>query len=223
MFAVIVGGGKVGSFIAETLQAKNHRVTVVEQRPEAAERLKKESSLNVVEGDGCEPYILEKAQTAKADVVVAATGHDEDNLVVCLLSKLEYEVPLTIGRINNPRNAWLFDKKRRVDVAVSSPHIIASLLEEEVSLGDVIGLLKLRKGEVSLIEAVLTERSNIVKKTVGELCLPPDCVIAAIIRGKQVLIPQKETQLEVGDEILAVSTLENEAEIKKLLGQAKNG
>lgn len=220
MFAVIVGGGKVGSFIAETLQAKNHRVTVVEQRPETAEKLKKESSLNVIEGDGCEPYVLEKAQAAKADVVVAATGHDEDNLVVCLLSKREYEVPLTIGRINNPRNAWVFDKKRGVDIAVSSPHIIASLLEEEVSLGDVVSLFKLRKGEVSLIETKLTEKSKATNKTVRQLCLPEDCVIAAVMRGERVLIPQGGTVLEAGDEILAVSTVQNEEQIKKLFKEA---
>lgn len=221
MFAVIVGGGKVGSYLAETMQAKNHRVTMIEQRPEKVEKFRKESALNVIEGDGCEPYILEKAQLNKADVVIAVTGHDEDNLVVCLLAKLEYNVPLTIGRINNPRNAWMFDKKRGVDIAVSSPHIIASLLEEEVSLGDVISLFKLRKGEVSLVQTKLTEKSKAVKKTVADLCLPENCVIAVVMRGDEIFIPQGGMTLEVGDEILAVSTVQNEEEIKKTLSETK--
>jgi trk system potassium uptake protein len=137
MYIVIVGGGKVGSYLAQTLGKQGHDVTVVEFRPEQCTRLEGELQDNVtlICGDGDEPYILEDANVGRANAVVAATGDDEDNLVVCLLAKAEYKVPLTIGRINNPKNEWLFTDEFGVDVAVSNTTMIANLLEERVVSG----------------------------------------------------------------------------------------
>jgi trk system potassium uptake protein TrkA len=137
MFIVIVGGGKVGSHLGRTLGSAGHEVTLVEFRPEQCSRLEDElgglvDNVRLLCGDGDEPYILEDANVSKADAIVAATGDDEDNLVVCLLGKFEYHVPLTIARINNPKNEWLFTEQFGVDVSVSNTSMIVSLLEEKV-------------------------------------------------------------------------------------------
>lgn len=219
MYVVIVGGGKVGSYLSRMLKESGYEVTLVEQRREQCAKIKEETEgINIVCGDGCEPYILDEAHLSKADAVVAATGHDEDNLVVCLLGKYEYEVPHTIARINNPKNEWLFTDRFGVDIAISNTHMIAKILQEEVSLGDLVTLLKMRKGDVALVELTLTDDCKGIGQEVKDLKLPPDAVLVTIIRDNEVLIPKGSTKLRVGDEILAVTSVKSESTLAKCLG-----
>ncbi len=222
MYIVIVGGGKVGSYLARMLTESGYEVTLVEERKEQVVKvLEDQPGLNVILGDGCEPYILDEARVLKADAVVAVTGHDEDNIVVCMLAKLEYEVPNTIARINNPKNEWLFRESFGVDVALSNTHMIAKLLQEEIALGDIVTLLKLKKGDVSLVEITLAEDSAAVGQAIKDLPLPVEVVLATIIRGNELVLPKGTTVLETGDEILAVTTGTGEAALQKSLGSAK--
>lgn len=221
MFAVIVGGGKVGSYIAQVLHEEKYDVTIIEQDSVVCARLRKETDASVMCGDGCEPHVLEDAGTKQADVVIAVTGHDEDNLVVCLLAKREFNVPMVIGRINNPKNEWLFTKKWGVDVAVSSPHIIARLLQEEITLGDVVSLLKLHKGDVALLECTLPESSKLQDVEIKDIAFPSGCIIASIIRGKEIIVPRGDTRLQAKDELLIVTSSESQDQLKGILSGTK--
>ncbi len=221
MFAVIVGGGKVGSYVARVLREENYDVTIIEQDPAACDRVRKETDASVRCGDGCEPNVLEDARIKEADVAIAVTGHDEDNLVVCLLAKREFNVPMVIGRINNPRNEWLFTKKWGVDVAVSSPHIIARLLQEEITLGDVVSLLKLHKGDVALLEYTLPESSKLQDAEIKDIGFPSGCIIASIIRGKEIIVPRGDTRLQAKDELLIVTSSESQDQLTGILAGTK--
>jgi trk system potassium uptake protein TrkA len=222
MYVVIVGGGKVGSYLARMLIESGYEVTLVEERKEQVTKIREDlPDANIITGDGCEPYVLDEARVLKADAVVAVTGHDEDNIVVCMLSKLEYEVPSTIARINNPKNEWLFRESFGVDIALSNTHMIAKLLQEEIALGDIVTLLKLRKGDVSLVELTLADDSVAVGQAVKDLPLPAEVVLATVIRGTELLLPKGTTVLEAGDEILAVTTGTGETALQKALGSAK--
>lgn len=221
MYVVIVGGGKVGSYLARMLNESGYEITLVEERKEQVAKIKEDQpNLEVITGDGCEPDILDEARVLKADAVVAVTGHDEDNIVVCMLAKHEYEVPNTIARINNPKNEWLFRESFGVDVALSNTHMIAKLLQEEIALGDVVSLLKLRKGDVSLVELTLADDSAAVGQAVKDLPLPAEVVLVTVIRGNELLLPKGTTVLEDGDEILAVTTGTGEAALQKALGSS---
>jgi trk system potassium uptake protein TrkA len=222
MYVVIVGGGKVGSYLARMLKETGYDVTLVEERKEQVAKVKEDQpDLNIILGDGCEPYILDEARVLKADAVVAVTGHDEDNIVVCMLAKYEYEAPQTIARINNPKNEWLFKESFGVDIALSNTHMIAKILLEEVALGDIVTLLKLKRGDVSLVEITLDEASPAVGKAIKDIALPGDAVIVTVIRGTDVIMPRGATVLEAGDEILAVTAPAGEAALSKSLGSAK--
>ena len=222
MYTVIVGGGKVGSYLARMLMEAKYDVTLIEERKEQVARIKEDQpNLNIVLGDGCEPDILDEARVLKANAVVAATGHDEDNIVVCMLAKHEYEVPHTIARINNPKNEWLFRESFGVDIALSNTHMIAKLLQEEVALGDIVTLLKLKKGDVSLVEITLESSSPAVGKALKDLHLPTDIILVTIIRGTELILPKGSTVLEVGDEILSVTAAGGEAMLSKALGTPK--
>lgn len=219
MYIVIVGGGKVGWYLGRMLKESNYEVTIVELRREQCARIREESpEINVVCGDGDEPYILDEAGLARADAVVAATGHDEDNLVVCLLGKYEYEVPHTIARINNPNNEWLFRDRFGVDIALSNTHMIAKILQEEIALGDLVTLLKLRKGDLALVEMTVKEECGAIGQQIKDLGLPANTVLVTLIRDNEVLVPRGETRIEVGDDILAVTSPEHEAALAKCLG-----
>jgi trk system potassium uptake protein len=222
VYVVIVGGGKVGSYLARMLTETGYEVTLVEERKEQCAKIREDQpDLNIVCGDGCEPDVMDQARMLKADAAVAVTGHDEDNIVVCMLAKHEYEVPQTIARINNPKNEWLFRDSFGVDVALSNTHMIAKLLQEEVALGDIVTLLKLKKGDVSLVEITLEENSPAVGKALKDLSLPVDVILVTIIRGTELILPKGSTVLEVGDEILSVTAPGGEAPLSKALGAPK--
>ena len=219
MQVVIAGAGKMGRHLAHDLAGRGHEVTLIEQETKPAARAKQElpSSVNVLLGDACEPYVLEEAKLGEADVIVAATGDDEDNLVISLLAKQEFAVPRVLARVNHPENEWMFTEQWGVDTAVSPPHILTSLVEEAVSVGDLVRLLKLERGKVSLVELTLEEDSQVVGHPMYELRLPLDSAIVAIVREEHVVIPQPETVLAAGDEVLAIATPEVEEELRRAL------
>lgn len=219
MRVVITGGGNVGRHLAEDLADRGHDVTLIEQDTAVASRARKElhGAVTVLLGDACEPYVLEEAKLAEADVLVAATGDDEDNLVSSLLAKQEFAVPRVLARVNHSKNEWMFTEQWGVDAAVSPPHILTALVEEAVTVGDVVRLLKLERGKVALVEITLEDDSTSVGRPMYELRLPVDSAIVAIIRQEHVVIPQPETVLASGDEVMAIATPAVEEELRQAL------
>jgi len=205
MNVIVVGGGKTGSHLVSQLIKENHQVRVIESRDEILARLKEELPTEaIIAGDGSSPAILEKAGIDKADVLVAATGEDENNLVISTLARFEFNVKRTIARVNNPKNVWLFTPEMGVDVGVNQTDILVKLIVEEMSMGDMMTLLKLRRGEYSLVEEKLPDRSKAIEIPLKELPLPQTCTIAAVIRKGKVLTPRGDMVFQKDDEILAV-------------------
>jgi trk system potassium uptake protein len=219
MFVIIVGGGNTGSYLAKLLLEGGHSVKVVEERPAVLEKMKCEIPLDaIIEGDGSSPRILEIAGILKANVLAAVTGSDETNLVITTLARFEFKVPRVIARVNNPKNAWLFTPEMGVDVALNQADILARLVAEEMSLGDMMTLLKLRKGEYSLVEEKVHPESPAALKNLRELQVPSECVIVAIIRKNKLLIPHGDTVLQPADEILAMVHASQLSQLAALLG-----
>lgn len=205
MFVIIVGGGNIGSHLANLLLEGGHKIIVIEERKMLLEKLHQELPQEVViAGDGSSPLTLENAGIQKANVLAAVTGSDETNLVVTSLARFEFNVPRVIARVNNPKNAWLFTSEMGVDVALNQADILARLVAEEMSLGDMMTLLKLRKGEYSLIEEKVHPLSPSANKSLREVDLPSESVIVAIIRKGLLLIPHGDTVLQPADEVLAL-------------------
>lgn len=217
MLAVIVGGGRGGSYLARDLQSQGYQVKVVDRRPEVVARLRQDIGGDVICGDGSSPQILEQVGVTQADLVVALTHNDEDNLVVCRLAKHHFHVPRVIARVNNPLNEWLYTKDWGVDVAISQVHLTSKVIEEEIGLGELVTLLKLNRGEAALVEVRLPENSPCRGKVIRDLSLPSDTVIVSVIRGGKLVIPRGDTRLEAGDEVLAVSTVAAEKPLKEIL------
>jgi trk system potassium uptake protein len=205
MYVLIVGGGKVGSHLATLLLDEGHQVKIVDDRPEVVERLRQELPEEVVmAGDSSSPSVLEAAGIHQANVLAAVTAEDEANLVITTLARFEFNVPRVIARVNNPKNEWMFNTEMGVDVALNQADILAKLIAEEMSLGDMMTLLKLRRGEYSIVEEKLPPGSQMLRAPLMELPLPETCVIAAVIRHGKVLVPRGNMRFEMGDEVLAV-------------------
>lgn len=216
MKVAIAGAGAVGRSIARELIENGHEVTLVERNaghidvdaiPAAHWRL----------GDACELSLLESVHLEVFDVVIAATGDDKANVVLSLLAKTEFAVPRVVARVNDPRNEWLFDDAWGVDVAVSTPRMLASLVEEAVSVGDLVRLMQFRKGEANLVEITLPDDTPLGGKPVRKLSLPRDAALVTILRGNRVIVPQPDEPLEGGDELLLVASAEVEDELRQLL------
>lgn len=205
MKIIIVGGGKTGAYLAERLQ-REHTVTIVEQRVERAEFLRSSApQIEVVTGDACEPQILELAGVADADLVIAVTGDDEDNLVVAMLTKV-LDGAMVYARVNHPRNEWLFDKEWGVDVAVSSPAMLFGLIGRDLVLGDVIPLLDLRADDVAVEEVRLPDDAAAVGTALADLELPPNVTVMAVLAVEGGVRPPKgETVLVGGDQLLLLA------------------
>jgi trk system potassium uptake protein len=218
---VVAGAGNIGRHLAHDLQRRGHDVVVIEQDPAVLDRAQEDApGVTFILGDACEPWVLDKAEVRASDVIVAATGDDEDNLVTALLSKQEYGVPHVVARVNHPKNEWMFNESWGVDVPMSPPHVLTALVEEAVTVGDLVRLFKLERGQVSLVEITLSEEAPIADRPLYELRLPPDSAVVAILRRGHVVIPQPETQLVPGDEIMAIATPETEDKLRAaLLGE----
>ena len=206
MYVLIVGGGRTGTQLARFLIKQNHEVYVVENRESVLAYMHREIPTETIyEGNPIDPRVLEQAGIRKADVVAAVTRNDEQNLIACYIARENYEVPRTIARVNNPRNAWLFTKLFHVDVAVNATEIMAHVIEEEMSMGEMMTLLKLKKGNYSLVEEKVLAGAPAIGTPIKDLSLSDQCVIAAIIRDGQVIVPRGTMTFEVGDEVLAVT------------------
>jgi trk system potassium uptake protein TrkA len=206
MFVLIAGGSPTGVQLASFLLAQEHQVHLVEQQRELLSRIHRELPTEAIyEGHVTDPQVLEQAGIRQVQVLVACTPNDAENLVLCYLAHTHYAVPRTIARINNPRHAWLFDEKFHVDAALNETDILAHLIEEEMALGDMMMLLKLRRGRYSLVEVVIPAGAQAAGVAIKDLPLPEQCVIAAIIRQGEMMLPRGGTTLEVGDEVLAVT------------------
>lgn len=217
MKVAIAGAGKVGSYIAGDLQRSRHEVVVIEREARAADRIREALDIPVFEADACELSELHAAGLDDVDVMVAATGEDQVNLVVALLAKQEFAIPRVVARVNHPKNQWLFNESWGVDVSVSSPHLLTALVEEAVSVGSLVQLLPLRGSEAKLVEVRLAEGFPCGSSPLAELHIPRDATIVAVVRDGHVIVPNGETTLETGDEVLALVTPESEADLKALL------
>jgi trk system potassium uptake protein TrkA len=205
MNVIIVGGGKVGSHLANILLREGHTIHVVDDRPAVIERLMQELPAGVVvRGEMSSPAVLEEAGISKAGVLAAVTDQDDTNLVITTLAKFEFRVPRVISRVNNPKNGWLFTEEMGVDVAISQADMMARLIAEEMSLGDMVTLMKLRKGLFSLVEEKVHPESEANGKAVRDLNLPAECVLVAVIHKGELRLPHGSTILEPADEVLAV-------------------
>ncbi len=221
MYVIIVGGGKTGSQLALKLLDGGHIVKVVEDRGAVLERLRQELPAQVVvAGDGSSPTTLEQAGVDKAQVLAAVTGEDEANLVITTLARFEFGVPRIIARVNNPKNAWLFNEEMGVDVALNQADILAKLIAEEMSLGDMMTLLELRKGEYSIVEEKVHHQAVAAGKNLAELPIPPECTIVAILRKGRLIIPHGDTVLQPVDEVIALVHASQLAALAALLSPA---
>ncbi len=223
MFVIIVGGGQTGSQLAITLLKQGHKVRVIEDRPMVLDRLRQElPEDSVIPGDGSSPSTLEAAGVQNAQVLAAVTGEDESNLVITTLARFEFNVPRIIARVNNPKNAWLFNPDMGVDVALNQSDILAKLIAEEMSLGDMMTLLKLRKGEYSVIEEKVHPEASVAHKALRDIPLPSECVFVAILRKGRLIVPRGDTVLEPVDEVIALVHASQLAPLAQLLGPAQH-
>jgi trk system potassium uptake protein TrkA len=218
MRVIVSGAGAVGRHLAADLAERGHEVTLIDQEREIVEKVADWApDVKVVHGDACEPWVLERADMSQADVVVAATGDDEDNLVTSLLAKQEFAVPRVLARVNHPKNEWLFTTQWGVDAAVSPPHILTAMVEEAVTVGDLVRLLRLEGGRVSIVEMTLPDSSPTVGRPLYEVRMPVDSAIVAVLREGHVVIPQPETVLAAGDEVVALTVPASESQLRSLI------
>jgi trk system potassium uptake protein TrkA len=216
MYILIVGAGKVGYFLAKRLCASKNIVSVVDKDKAVCEEAAKELEALVINGDGCEPRILEEAGIKRADVVAAVTGDDEDNLIICQLAKEIFNIRRTVGRVNNPDDEHTFSELG-VDVPVDSTKIIAKIIEEEVSFSDFVNLMSFKRGKLAIVRVDLPEDSLVINKQVLDIQLPADSVLVSIVRGDEVIIPKGNTILLPGDDIIALTLVGNEPQLLNLL------
>ena len=222
MNVIIVGGGKVGAYLSVLLLSGGHRIKVIEARREETDRLQNDLPKDaIVLGSGTDPDVLEAAGIHNADVVAAVTGEDESNLVATSLARYEFHVPRTIARVNNPKNAWMFTSDMGVDVALNQADLMGRLIVEEISLGDMRTLLKLRKGQFSLVEEKVNPLAVSAGKAVRELNLPVRCVLVAVIRKGELNMPHGDFVLQPDDEVLAVVHADHVTELAGLLGKSQ--
>ena len=217
MRVAIAGAGKVGRAIARELLSNGHEVLLIDREPAKAEP-DVVPGARVLLGDTCEIAVLDEAELPTCQVLIAATGDDKVNLVVSLLAKTEYGVPRVVARVNHPKNEWMFDDSWGVDVAVSTPRMLSALVEEAVSVGDLVRLFSFRQGNANLVELTLPPSATVVGKRVVEVQFPADTALVAIIRDTRVITPSPDDSLESGDELLFVASPEQEQALEDLLG-----
>lgn len=216
MRVVVAGAGAVGRSVAQELTDNGHRVLLIDKSARSI-RSDLVPGAQWLLADACEMTSLEEAELQTADVVIAATGDDKANLVVALLAKTEFAVPRTVGRVNHPSNEWLFDEAWGVDVAVSTPRLMSALVEEAVSVGDLVRLFTFRQSETNLVELTMPEHSPVAGRSVRDVPWPDGVALVAILRGNAIRTPDQDQTLEPGDELLLVATEESEDDIALLL------
>lgn len=219
MYIIIVGGGNVGYYLAKTLADARHEVLLMEKDRLRYKTISEELGELVMQGDGCEVAQQVQAGFGRADAVIATTGSDDDNLVVCQMAKMEHRVPRTISRVNDPRNEELF-KRLGIDATVSSTRIIYNLIEQEVGGGEVIPLAALNRGNIEILDVQIGERSPRLGQQIHALDLPKGALIISVIRNNQAILPSGDTRLESGDAIIALVNADKEHEMRDIFEEA---
>jgi trk system potassium uptake protein TrkA len=222
MRIVIVGAGSVGRSIARELLDNGHQVLLIDRDPSAI-RVSSVPEAQWLLADACEIASLAEAGLADCDVVVAASGDDKVNLVVSLLAKTEYGVPRTVARVNNPKNEWMFDEAWGVDVAVSTPRLMTALVEEAVSVGDLVRIFTFQQGHANMVELTLPSDSPLAGTRLADITWPADTVLVGIIRAERPIPPSRDDTLEAHDELMFIAVPESEDELQKLLSPARHG
>jgi len=217
MKVTIAGAGNVGCYIASDLHDAGHDVLLLDKSPSLVERLRPTLDVNWFVGDACEVSTLHEAGIDGSEVMVAATGDDEDNLVVSLLAKQEFAIPRVVARVNHPKNQWLFNENWGVDVSVSTPHLLSALVEEAVSVGSLVRLLQFEGGQARLVEVTLADDSPAAGRSIAELAVPRDATVVAVVREGHVVVPRGDTVVNAGDEVLALVTPDSEDPVRSIL------
>ncbi|HET6845532.1 MAG TPA: NAD-binding protein [Anaerolineales bacterium] len=218
MFVLIAGGGRTGARLASLLLNEGHKIRLVENRTELLARLHQElATENIVEGNPIDPDVLDQAGIREAHVIAAMTSDDPVNLCLCFLAKHMFDVPRTIARVNNANNAWLFDSRFHVDVALNQADLLAHLIQEEMSMGDMMTIFQIRRGRYSVVEEKVPEGAMGIGLPLKDMGLEEQCVIAAIIRDGKMALPKGESTFAAGDEIIAVASPEGAKRLAELL------
>jgi len=215
MYVIIVGGGNVGYYLSKTLLKSQHEVLVLEKNRTVHRTIAEELGEVAMQGDGCEVRIMQEAGAERADAVVAVTGEDEDNLVICQMAKMKFDVPRTIARVNDPRNETLFHRFG-VDATVSSTKIIYNLIEQEIETNEVIPLAALRRGNIEIVEVEIGAKSPVLGREIQQLALPADALIISLIRQDHAVIPSADSQFELGDSVIALVNADKEHELREV-------
>lgn len=217
MRVAIAGAGNVGMHVANALRRSGHDVLLIEQRQAVVDRSDVEAGIEWYVGDSCEVSSLREAKLEECEVLVAATGDDEDNLVTSLLAKQEFGIPRVIARVNHPKNEWMFTENWGVDQFVSTPQLITSLVEEAVNVGKLVEILRFEGGLARLVEVTLAGNSPVVGKAIRDIEIPRDATIVALLREDHLIVPRGDTVFETGDEVLALVTPDSEETVRHLL------
>jgi len=217
MYIIVVGGGKVGYYLSKSLLEEENEVLVIEEKPERCARINDELGVNILIGDGSDVHCLEQAGVKRADVVIAVTGEDEDNLVICQIAKQKFQVPRTIARLNNPKNGKIF-RELGIDVTVSSTELILSQIEQEIPAHSLVSLLTLSNIGVNFIEVSIPGSSPVLGKPLRELRFPSGCSVGIVIRnGKDIIIPNGGTVLQKDDKVIVFATDACKADMHHIL------
>ena len=223
MRVAIAGAGNVGQHVAASLLEAAHEVLLIEQNQNVVDRATLPSGIEWYVGDACEVASLREAGREKCEVLVAATGDDEDNLVVSLLAKQEFGIPRVIARVNHPKNEWMFTENWGVDLFVSTPTLITAMVEEAVSVGKLVEILRFEGGLARLVEVTLADDAQVVGSSIAETALPREATIVAILREDHLVVPRGESLFETGDEVLVLVTPDSEDQIRQILTGSGTG
>lgn len=216
MYLIVVGGGKVGFYLTQTLLAEHHEVLLIERDPSKVAEMTDRLGAVVMTGDGAEAATLMTAGAARANVVIAVTGEDEDNLVICQMAKQKFHVERTIARVNNPKNEQLF-RMLGIDVTVSQTNYILNLIEQAIPERSFVHLLSLRHADLAIVDAKIAESSIVAHRAIGEITLPTNTTIVAISRGPHLIVPTPATEIVPGDDVIAVAHRDQEDALRRLL------
>ena len=220
MYVIVVGGGKVGYYLSKKLVVEGHEVVLLEKDRRRHAMLTEELGDVAVQGDGCEVRVMQEAGFARADVVVAVTGDDEDNLVICQMAKAKFQTPRTVARVNDPANQALF-QKLGIDTTVSSTQIIFNLLEQQIEPGEVIPLGALKNGNIEVVAVNVSRKSPVLGQKIKNLVLPGNTLIISIVRQDNALIPQADTVFETDDSVIAMVHAEDESHLRRVFSETE--
>ena len=219
MYVIVVGGGKVGYYLTKQLLSEGHEVLLLEKDRRRQAMLAEQMGEVVVQGDGCEVRIMSEAGFGRADVIVAVTGDDEDNLVICQMAKRKFQTPRTVSRVNDPDNLVLF-QKLGIDTTVSSTQIIFNLLDQQIETGEIIPLAALKNGNIEIVAITVSERSHVLGRNVKDLPLPGDALIISVVRADHALLPQGDVRFENGDTVIAMVAADEEPQLRHIFTEA---